>query len=334
MMQEDLEKVPTVVRACLCQLVENHDEDHWLVPVGEFFVSLVRTHRCKIAACRLLVERRKYWKSIQRDYDRKCLENMLIFFLNGKPEPRTDDDDWFFLLWKIRVTCQQLQVQRHQRIDNSSEATAHWIATVARSIEAGLSSSTTVVTDKLIEPAGGWVCDQMGSANMKAADSMDPQTAVVVKAYSEAARRASGATREAAQGAIKRLRGVSREGISNFSRSLASEPSHTTYDSRKALAEGVANVGWATIGAATVVGEAVYNSTSRVAQSTAKATSTIISHRYGPTAGQVAEDTADTIGNLVRTAACYSTLTGRVMTKLAAKDTGKALLLSKYAEGV
>jgi len=86
-------------------------------------------------------------------------------------------------------------------------------------------------------------------------------------------------------------------------------------------------VALATLGAVAIDGEGVFGATSTVAKGATRAVSEITEHKYGASAGRAVRDAGDTAGNVLRTAAHLTLLSGRAggsaVAKEAAKNTAK-----------
>lgn len=273
------------------------------------------------------------------DDDNHYVQCILQFLLGG--------DGYFpqgMLWWELRAQCLQLLrtagQQRRARIRNGAEQVEYWLWAGARTVETGISLSTRFVTDHVLEPAGGLLCEYMepqfpeqqahtAETKLQAQKELETRRSqVVTRTYADAARRATESTRVAAQRAIAGIRDVSKQGISTVAQKVPTEQWVQNEDGR-VLLEAVGSVGMAGVGAMTIVGEAVVESTKKVAKTTANVTAQVVQHKYGPSAGQTARDVTDTAGNILRTVAYVGMFKGKTLTRIVAKDTGKAHLVSQ-----
>jgi hypothetical protein len=82
-------------------------------------------------------------------------------------------------------------------------------------------------------------------------------------------------------------------------------------------------VGIASLGAAAIVGEAVFETTKAVAQKSALVAADVVRHKYGESAGRVVEDASHTTGNILRTVAHVAMLETTVLAKAVGKNACK-----------
>lgn len=82
-------------------------------------------------------------------------------------------------------------------------------------------------------------------------------------------------------------------------------------------------VGLATLGAAALLTESVFETTKAVAQTSVKVASEVASHKYGNEAGTLVNNTGVAAGNVLRTVTHVAMLEATVLTKVIAKNTAK-----------
>jgi hypothetical protein len=263
------------------------------------------------------------------------LANTVLFVTERSYEWEYLDHSDQVLLWELRAIClneQERMVEQLGRIRRRGEFTATSISAGARFVEAGLLHSTNMVTSGMDETGGllktvlepKYIEPAISNSNTHHAQKKSSGMATLV--VTGAAKRVTNDARVTTKGLVMELRKVSTQGLQtaatkfqdgNMGERLVPHP-----ESRMVLM-AVGDVGMASLGAAAIVGEAVYNSTSAVVKKTADITVDVIEHKFGHSAGQVVRDTSDTAGNVLRTIASVAAFKGRILTKAIAKDVGK-----------
>ncbi len=82
-------------------------------------------------------------------------------------------------------------------------------------------------------------------------------------------------------------------------------------------------VGVATLGAAALLTETLFETTKAIAQTSVKVASDVANHKYGEDAGKLVQNTGDATGNVLRTITHVGMLEAQVLTKVIAKNTAK-----------
>merc|ERR1712038_313398 len=100
-------------------------------------------------------------------------------------------------------------------------------------------------------------------------------------------------------------------------------------DDVRGVVSAAGKVGVASLGAAAIVAESLFETTKAVAQSTVSVAADVASHKYGEDAGKVIQNTGDATGNVLRTVTHVMAMEGGVLTTLIAKNTGKEVMLKE-----
>ena len=337
---------PLLLLSLTC-LISPPDETCYTASLETVAAVLVhpRRHISALACVRCL------WKALHPQFEcvldsveednrnEQLLKDLLLFLLGGRLEPIGLDD---LVWWELRSQCQQLlrqnQQERREQVEYGADQVERWLRTGARTVETGLSASTQFVTDCVLEPAGGLVCDfiepkeassEREEEEKESIEDIDSRRAEVVRrTYVNTAKRATGSTCATARRAVVGIRDASRRGLATVAQSLPADQIVQDEDSR-VLLKAASTVGLASLGAATIVGEAVIASTKQIAHTSAKVTAQVVQHKYGSEAGQMVRDVADTAGNILETVGYVGLLSGKAITKMAAKDTSKARLVGQ-----
>lgn len=256
--------------------------------------------------------------------------------------------DWWV---EFREYCQCRMMtkreQRHDAIRRTANQATYWMWRGARSFEEGLSRSTQFFTKNILEATGERACQYLEPAtDLLSVQVQQPQQQVLppndpplspsrsavrlTRTYTDAAKRVSESTRITAQQAIRGIRDASQHGIAVVTEKL---PPVTTmiphHKDGQVILEAAGQVGMASLGAVTIMSEAVVESTREVYHTAATVTANVIQHKYGPDAGQTIRDAADTVDNVIRTVSYVAMLKGSIITQIVVKDTGKAHLTSR-----
>lgn len=237
-----------------------------------------------------------------------------------------EEDHFLLLLWELRAVCLhilQQQEERHERVMEAVATVAESILAGAMAIETGLKQTTAAVTAGM--DAGSQYVVRHTVPAESAWLQTDPKAAVVTLTYSGSVKRVTEQAREATSRTVRSIKDVSTQHIMLAAEQgnrwiMSQKPEHRT------AMQAAGRVALATLGAASVIGEAVVTCTGAVAQGAAQASSVVVQHKYGNTAGQVVRDVGDTAGNLLRIARNVALLTGQSATramKVVAKHAGK-----------
>jgi hypothetical protein len=277
------------------------------------------------------------------------LGNTVLFVTDRSYDWEYLDHSDQVLLWELRAIClnEQERILSEQlgRIQRRGEFTAASISAGARFVEAGLLHSTNMVTSGIGE-TGGLLTSvlkpniyHIGSNTTLSKDDEpmnSKSSGMNTLEVTGAAKRVTDDARVTTKGLVMELRRVSSQGLhtaatkfqeGNMGEKLVPHAEH------RMVLKAVGEVGMASLGAAAIVGEAVYNSTSAVVKKTADITVDVVQHKFGQSAGQVVRDTSDTAGNVLRTIATVAAFKGRVLTNSIAKDVGKNHVQKEYEKG-
>ena len=92
-------------------------------------------------------------------------------------------------------------------------------------------------------------------------------------------------------------------------------------------------VGAATLGAAALLTETVFESTRAIAQTSVRVASDVAHHKYGEDAGRLVQNTGDATGNVLRTITHVKMLKYQVLAQIVAKNTAKEEIAGKRGDG-
>ena len=203
------------------------------------------------------------------------------------------------LLWELRAKCLHILDLRRLVAPTRSETAVHCIAGAAKSVAHGLALSVPVITVGL-ERTGDFVKERLVPQA-----PMTPRSKVVTLTYTSAAKRASGGIRETARWTVHGVRDASTKGIHLAAKRFDEEkwgerfvPNRTCRD----MVVAAGTVGLAGLGAAAIVGEAIFDSTREVALKAGEVTADVVGYKYGEAAGQAVQDATETTANLIQTA--------------------------------
>ena len=207
------------------------------------------------------------------------------------------------------------------RVVPSGDVAAECIVETANWVKRGLVGSAYAINGG-IEIVGDVLKDNLTPASKPLAA---PSYALTC---TDAARQATNEVRQTVKKTVSGIRDYAARGISTAAKKMeetkVAEKVLPSDDSRQMLATA-GKVGMASLGAAAIIGEAVFESTKTVAQTTVKVTADVTRHKYGDSAGQVVQHAGDTTGNILRTMTHMAVLKGpNVLGKVVAKSTGKA----------
>lgn len=217
------------------------------------------------------------------------------------------NEEWEFmehtetmLIWELRAMSLRLLDRERERValvTKTGDTAAIVISAGAWLVEEGMTRSGIALSSQ-IEQAGVQV-----KGHIKANDYplMMDRDAVVALTFADAAKRASSGAKESTKLAMHGIRDASSRGIhmvaSKFEEGKMGE--HLPPEGREAL-KAVGKVGLATVGAAAIVGEAIYETSRLVMEKTGKVASDVVEHKYGASAGKVASDANETTSNIMR----------------------------------
>lgn len=284
--------------------------------------------------------------------------------LNRFPETATEST-WLNLICHLRTSCHQERVRkslaRTRELQSRTTHAVHWLWSGARSMEHGLSRSTDWVTESVLQPAGGWLCDHLEPYQAEEKDNVDqgqvgsqvghvdgtpskflsPRDSLSPSAEAwinttRAVQEASNSTRVTAERAVDKVRDVVRATAqsrqskrTSFEEAKRKNPSPDKINSHEEVLHAVGHVGLAGIGAAAVVTDAMVEATKRLWTESSAVAAEVVEHKYGPTVGQVVRNSTDTVGNVGKTIACVKTVAlipGKASLATVVKEAGKAHL--------
>lgn len=242
------------------------------------------------------------------------------------------------LFWELRLKCLkekssswQIKERRRKRIKEGTERVVYRLWTGARSFETNLSSTTDFLNHRILDPVGIWICRNSSpeaGRGRRLQDLKEYHRTKLVTVCSCTAKELSDYAYDKAQSAVNNLRKASVKTVSSIGEKFEAQTDDlvSDEDGRVVLA-AVGQVGIAAIAAAAIVGEAMIESTRQVVEKTTMVAADVVEHKYGPVAGGVVREVADTIGNIVRTTAFIAMLKGTSLTEMVAKDSSRARLL-------
>ena len=178
-------------------------------------------------------------------------------------------------------------------------------------------------------PVIGRGLDSMGEQVKKRIVPQPPMTTkagVVTLTYTSTAKRASASMRETARMTVHGIRDVSTRCIVTAAKRFQEEQFGERLVPHKGcreIIEAAGTLGLAGLGAAAILGEAIFDTTKEVAQKAGEVTADVVGYKYGEAAGQAVQDATDTTGNLIQTCRYLVFLESRAAARGIAKNTGK-----------
>jgi Senescence-associated protein len=296
------------------------------------------------------------------------LEDALLFCTNRRPRDR-QERDWeeylqendtiLPLLWEIRAICINMRLQ--ERIEKRKSSffmpgviactkAADIVTSGTVTIERSINTTTNLITSS-IDAAGDYI---VRSTNPSSVAILDAESTITQLALccTSSARRASDQTRSVTFSAISGIKEASRTGVrvvvskmnltsnSEDEVQLASANGFDDGDVKDdvddcidgpqtSIVTSAGQLGLVTIGAMVIVGDAIGDSAIKVIQHTSHTAADIVAHKFGPSAGQVIRDVADTTGNVLDTMKHVAFLVapifghGQGVARMVVKDTSK-----------
>jgi hypothetical protein len=320
------------------QQQHDHDNNNAVHHVATFLASLAVAEPFKLAALAYLLRnseeaRYAYRFCTDSHVDTSHFENRPCNVYN--------------VLWELRAVClHELQRQREydERVQAVAGVAADAMAATADTVQEALTGTAALVATSLLAASDyDLVVASARSINDDPADVVpaaaaaadeavpkkpaDSASAVVARTYSGTAKRATDHVRVVAAETARTIKTVAAQQILNTAMKVPVPAPHRT------VVYAATHVALAGLGATATVGEAVFHSTGTLAQGASRAMANVVSHTHGDTAGQVVQDVADTVGNVLRTATYLALLTGgnaSAWTKSVAKTTGKQHVTSNH----
>ena len=203
------------------------------------------------------------------------------------------------LLWELRAKCLHIIDLKRLVVPTRSETAVHCIAGAAKSVARGLALSVPIISVGL-ERTGELVKERLVPQA-----PMTPRSKVVTLTYTSAAKRASDGIRKTARWTVHGVRNASTKGIHLAANRFEEKKwGERCVPNRKCRDVVVAagTVGLAGIGAAAIVGEAIFDCTREVALKAGEVTADVVGYKYGEAAGQAVQDATETTANLIQTA--------------------------------
>lgn len=253
--------------------------------------------------------------------------------------------DRIILLWQLRAVCfYQIKIQT-EHILTTVETLSCGISTVARSIHNGLVRSAKIIRTNL-RGSSQWIVarnqhhdqiipiSKLDSQYNLASQSFSRDDIVIVT-YTSTARRASSYVCHMTTSAIQKIRETTV--TSQYPHLYDGEYCSTTPEQNTTIMthhiqtlpvtlQVMGTIVLVAIGVVAIVGDGVLLGTSTIVQGLTDATSDLVGHWYGPTAGCAVHDIGITIHNLMRIARNANLLLGHAPTALIsvlAKNNGR-----------
>mmetsp|Transcript_3560 Transcript_3560/g.5469 ORF Transcript_3560/g.5469 Transcript_3560/m.5469 type:complete len:466 (-) Transcript_3560:288-1685(-) len=214
-----------------------------------------------------------------------------------------------------------------EQVVRGSEQATMIISTAAHTVEAGLELSVPVISAGL-DLTGNLV------KKMTHADT-SPRTkqGVVASVYVEKAKETTDVIRRSARSTLLGVRSASAKGVSTIAHKCEERQVGQRLvpdDDHRAVLLAAGKVGIASLGATAIVAEAMFDSSTKIAEKTASVTASVIRHTHGESAGQIVQNVSDATFNLVRASESVNGLDGQKITKAVAKKTGKEHVKEEY----
>jgi hypothetical protein len=225
------------------------------------------------------------------------------------------------ILLELRAMC-LYEKEGQSLVVQGGDVAAGCIVGAARLVEHGLAASVPLIHCGL-DLAGNQVKKLV---TPEQEPPFSPRAHVVTKTYTDAAKRATNGVRETARWTAHSLRDASTDSIHRIAQLLDQEglgEKLVPNEGHRNMLVAAGTVGIASLGAAAIVGEAVFETTKAVAQKSALVAADVVRHKYGESAGRVVEDASHTTGNILRTVAHVAMLETTVLAKAVGKNACK-----------
>ena len=239
------------------------------------------------------------------------VEATLEFLIVPEQEWEFLDHSEEVLLWELRARSlhqQRLEQRRLEKVASVGNTAAFGIASGAKLVENGLACSVPYLTCT-IDFVGQKLKPRMQAEEYPLFMN---KTAVLALTYSNAAKRGSEAARNATWKMTSSIRETSSRSISRAYLHLASS-SHSLSTRNPSSAQivvfspecrevlrSMGHVGWTSIGAIAIVGDAVLETGRAVVGKTSQVTAELVAYKYGTSAGQVVLDIGEATQNAIR----------------------------------
>jgi Senescence-associated protein len=241
---------------------------------------------------------------------------------------KDQEDPVLFLLWELRAIglyLWQQQEARHDRIRYRVSQFSNGIVAGALAVESCLQRTAAAAAAGMTAGSRYMVRHTAPSPSSTWLDR-DRKSTVVTLTYSDALKRATTQSRVTLTTAVSTVASVSARQILVLARKLGQwiKPRHPGHN---VAVQATGEVALATLGAASVIGEAVVDCTGTLIEGAATAAHIVVSHKYGSTAGQVVQDIGDSARNLIHIERSVGLITGQNTSKavkMVVRQTGKA----------
>lgn len=221
------------------------------------------------------------------------------------------------------------------------EVIAACILAGANIIESRLAHSAEIATKKLdvgkkkVVRRLSHSKNKKREVNMKNVSSNESDDNVVILKYSNGARRVSKRMKEKTEDITLSIRGAAAEAvvmISEKAEEVDVAGKLCPHSEGRDMLEATGKVAVTGLGAAAIVGEAIYDSTKVVAKKSCEVTTDVARLRYGENAAQLVENTGVVLGNAFRTLLLVTQIYGDNFTRAVARDSGKVKLNRQSSE--
>mmetsp|Transcript_4985 Transcript_4985/g.5524 ORF Transcript_4985/g.5524 Transcript_4985/m.5524 type:complete len:620 (-) Transcript_4985:66-1925(-) len=227
------------------------------------------------------------------------------------------------LLYEIRAKCLReldLEQERIRRVVDNGEITAVIIATGAKLVEFGIQESNKAIEGQ-INKAGNKMKSWIDAEDRQVVD----RNAVVVRAFSGSTKRASEYARKSTKLAAQSTLDATLSGFytigNKFEEGGLTEK--LSPEGREIIKAG-GKVCMASVGAVVLISEAMVGISRSASAKATEVAVDIVSQKYGPVAGEVAQDASDTCTNMLETMGNVTLVgNGSKLAKTAAKNAGK-----------
>jgi Senescence-associated protein len=262
------------------------------------------------------------------------LEQSLVFCTDPKADTtpflldKDQENPVLFLLWELRAIglyLRQQQEASHDRIRYRASQFSHGIIAGALAVESCLQRTAAVAVAGMTAGSRFIVRHTAPSPSSQWLDH-DRKSAIVTLTYSNAMKRVTTQSRVTLTSAVSSVATVSARQILTLARQMGQwiKPRHPGHN---VAVQATGEVALAILGAASVIGEAVVDCTGTLIEGAATAAHIVVSHKYGPAAGQVVHDVGDSARNLMHIDRRVGLITGQNTSqavKMVVRQTGKA----------
>ena len=317
--------------------LDDEERDDCVDCLSVFFASRNYSYHIKLGCIRILVLLTSPIKASWQ-LEEGCLKETLSFIHDRTQDWVLPEHSEALLLLQLRAKCLWCMEISHQEycstvdsVIKGSVIAAESIADAAKWVERGLKRSVPVMHIGL-EAAG----DQLKGMMTPTTATGRCENVQAVASYASVAKTATAGVREKVKFAADGVRDASVKGIHMAAKKFEDERiGHMLVRDKnhREVFMAAGRVGMATLGAAAVVGEAVFETSTSVSRKTVAVTADVVRHKYGDDAGQILQDGCDTTGNILTTIAHVALLESRVWSKSVAKNAGKVQFRNQYDDG-